>query len=150
MVSSLLLMAAVLLLDRLTKALAMRLTAPAPLVPGVLQLHLAYNTGAAFSLLSHHPWLTQLLSTLLLVCGGFCLWRLHLGRLPKIGALLILSGGLSNWLDRLLWGYVVDMIELTLIPFPIFNVADMAIVCGTALLLFSLLFRPNDWSNTHV
>ena len=67
------------------------------------------------------------------------------GNLPRWGLALILGGALGNLADRLIRGYVPDMIETLFISFPIFNVADICITVGCALVMVSLLFRPGDW-----
>ena len=58
---------------------------------------------------------------------------------------LILGGFLGNYLERLLQGYVVDMIYFPFMPWFVCNVADAAVCFGVALLMFSLLLRPQDW-----
>lgn len=55
-----------------------------------------------------------------------------------IALLLILAGGLSNLYDRLLFGFVIDWIHLTILPFSVFNLADAIIFLGTGLLLLKL------------
>ena len=52
----------------------------------------------------------------------------------------IWAGGLGNMIDRLRLGYVVDMIEVEFMQFPVFNVADCFITCGCFALLISLVF----------
>jgi signal peptidase II len=61
---------------------------------------------------------------------------------------MILGGGIGNLIDRLQYGYVVDFIEFRLIKFPVFNVADISVVCGSILLiLYVLLVEPKIASN---
>ena len=58
----------------------------------------------------------------------------------------VFAGGLGNMIDRLRLGYVVDMIEVEFIHFPVFNVADCFITCGSILLLVHLfLFNREFW-----
>ena len=52
----------------------------------------------------------------------------------------IYGGGLGNMIDRLRYGYVVDMIETQFMDFPIFNVADCFITCGCIALMAHLVF----------
>ena len=132
-------------LDRFTKAAAASLTAPRVLIPGVLGLRYAQNTGMAFSLLAGRSWLLGLLTLAILAAGGLFLRRFRLGALPRFGALLVLSGGLSNAWDRFFAGYVTDMLELLFVRFAIFNVADVCVCTGAALCALSLLARPRDW-----
>ena len=57
----------------------------------------------------------------------------------------IYAGGLGNMIDRLRLGYVVDMIEVDFITFPVFNVADCFITCGVILLLIHLVFFNREF-----
>jgi len=63
--------------------------------------------------------------------------------------MLMLGGAVGNMIDRLFTGYVVDMIEVLFIDFAIFNVADAALTVGCLLMAWSLIFRPDDWSEKH-
>ena len=60
---------------------------------------------------------------------------------------MILGGAAGNAIDRAMYGYVIDMIELLFVDFYIFNIADVGVVCGAILCGISLLFRPQDWSS---
>ena len=132
--------------DQVVKALARGLTGPVALIPGLLGLRYSENTGMAFSLLSRHTWLLALLSAALIVAGWLALRRYRLGRLSRVAAMLMLGGALGNLIDRVFVGYVVDMFEVLLFRFAIFNVADMALTVGSVLLAATLLFSPKDWS----
>lgn len=141
--------AAVVIVDQLMKALARGLTGPVTLIPGVIGLQYSENTGMAFSLLNRHTWLLTLLSAAIIVLGWLVLRRYTLGWLSKIAAMLMLGGAAGNLIDRLFVGYVVDMFEVLLFRFAIFNVADVALTVGAALLAVTLLFFPKDWSLKH-
>ncbi len=88
------------------------------------------NQGISFNLLPHFP-VVLLLSLIVLLGVSTCYYRS-----PRLSLLFILVGGLSNLIDRLAWGGVVDFIRLP--PFPSFNLADIMICLGTALLLVDL------------
>ena len=136
-----------LVLYQLTKLWAQGLgDARLVLIPGVVGLRYAENTGMAFSLLSGRPWLLGVLSAALIVLGALALRRYRLGALPSVAAMLMLGGAAGNMLDRLLRGYVVDMVETLFIQFPIFNLADACLTVGCVLMAWSLIFRPKDWS----
>ena len=136
-----------LVLDQLTKLWAQGLgDARLVLLPGVVGLRYAENTGMAFSLLSGRPWLLGVLSAALIVLGALALRRYRLGARPSVAAMLMLGGAAGNKLDRLLRGYVVDMVETLFIQFPIFNLADACLTVGCVLMAWSLIFRPKDWS----
>ena len=133
--------------DQAVKYLACRLQATFILISGVLAFTYAENTGMAFSLLSGRSWLLGLLSAAVIVLGLLALRRYRLGPLPSVAAMLMLGGAAGNMIDRLLHGYVVDMFEVLLFRFAIFNVADAALTVGCVLMAASLLFNPKDWSN---
>ena len=57
----------------------------------------------------------------------------------------VYAGGLGNMIDRLRLGYVVDMIEVEFIRFPVFNVADCFITCGCILLMLHLIFCNREF-----
>jgi signal peptidase II len=134
----------VLILDQSSKWIADNLLGPhdaVPLLP-FLALRKAYNPGAAFSFLSDasgwQRWFFVGLAAL--VIGVLVAW---LRRLPKeqgrmaLALALILGGAAGNLVDRLLYGHVIDFIDLYYggWHWPTFNIADSAITLGAALLL---------------
>ncbi|MBQ9307466.1 MAG: signal peptidase II [Clostridia bacterium] len=132
----------VVVLDRVTKLLTPPGTAFS-LLPGILGIRYAENTGMAFSLLSGRPWLLGLLSLLVITIGFLVLKRYRLSRIARIAAMLMLGGGVGNMLDRFFTGFVVDMIELEFVRFAIFNVADAALTVGTVMMAACLLLDKN-------
>jgi len=137
---------AILAADRITKELSFRLPDRGlVLIPEVLGLRFVRNRGVAFSLLSGVPWLPAVLSLLIVLAGILFLYRKKPRGLARIGLLLMLGGALGNLLDRLFRGFVPDMIETLFIPFPVFNVADIFLTAGCALVIISLLFRSQDF-----
>ncbi|MGH2637404.1 MAG: signal peptidase II [Actinomycetota bacterium] len=130
------------LLDRITKLWVERSLAgepPLEVVPGVLTFNYTTNSGGAFGLGRSAPWLfagaTIVVSAIILVVS------FRMTRLPVAVALgLILGGALGNLTDRAvngagLSGYVTDFIDFQI--WPVFNLADSAIVVGALLLAFS-------------
>ena len=117
------------------------------IIPGVLELQYLENRGMAFGMLQGRQML------FLVLCTFFCialLWLFY--KIPKTGYYLpliltggILAGGaLGNFIDRAFRGFVVDFIYITLIDFPVFNVADIYVVCGGILLAILVLFYYKD------
>ncbi len=136
----------VLILDRITKELAAGIPAEGiVLIPGVIGLRYTENVGIAFSMLSGAPRLLGILS-LALIAGGFVwLRKKEFAPLPLAGLALMAGGAAGNMFDRLIRGYVPDMIETLFVNFPVFNIADSALVIGCILVMVSLLFRHDDW-----
>lgn len=132
--------AVVVLLDQLSKAWAVEALARGPraLLPGLLDLSLAFNTGAAFSLFSGGAAPLGLVS--MAMVAGVTVWLLRRGGgLPlwrALGAGFLLGGAAGNGIDRWRSGAVVDFLALVPIDFPIFNLADVAI--NLAVLCFAL------------
>jgi len=130
------------LLDRVTKWLVVdRLAGRPPLevVPGVLQLNYTQNSGGAFGLGGSASWLfagATIAVSVAIVALAFRVRRMGVA----IGMGLVLGGGLGNLTDRIvrgsgLSGRVVDFIDLRV--WPVFNVADAAIVVGAILIVLS-------------
>ena len=138
---------AVLIIDRLTKKLAGNIPAEGIiLIPGVVGLRYAENSGIAFSMLSGMPRLMGVLSLVLIAGGFFWLRKKEIAPFPLTGLALMAGGAAGNMLDRLIRGFVPDMIETLFVSFPVFNVADSCLTVGCALVMISLLFRPDDWA----
>ena len=111
-------------------------------VPGLLDLRLVHNTGAAFSMLRGSTAVLGLLSLVVVIAVLIWLWRQP--RLPNWQGLavgLLLGGSLGNGIDRWRLGYVVDFLALVPINFPIFNPADVAINLAV------ICFAVDLWSN---
>lgn len=120
---------------------------PLPIMP-MLNITLAYNTGAAFSFLSGagewHRWFFAGFS--LLVSSILIIWLSrtpHKMKLQCAGISLILGGAVGNLIDRGWQGYVVDFIDFYYKNhhFATFNIADSAICLGAALLILDLLIN---------
>ncbi len=141
---------AVIILDQATKWAARHMTEPITLIDRVIGLRYTQNTGMAFSFLSDHIILLILLSVVLIAAGYAVLHRYALGTVSRTAAMLMLGGAAGNLLDRLFLGYVTDMIELLFCSFAIFNVADICLTVGCGLMIFSLLFRPQEWRERRV
>ena len=136
----------VLIVDRITKELAPGIPAEGiEIIPGIVGLRYAENRGPAFSMLSGVPRLLGVLSLTVIVSGYIWLRKKKFTAFPLVGLALMAGGAAGNMFDRLLRGYVPDMIETRFITFPVFNVADSCLVVGCILLIISLLFRKQDW-----
>ena len=139
--------------DQLTKYLTVAniaLGEHVAFLPGVIRFTYLRNTGAAFSSFEGQQWLFALIFVMF---TGLLLWEyfkkpLPFSRLERWCIAAIYGGGLGNMIDRLRFGYVVDMIETEFMDFPVFNVADCFITCGCIAMMVSLfLFNKAFWKD---
>ena len=135
--------------DRASKLLAVLLPPEGViLLPGVVMLRRTENTGIAFSMFGGRPWLLGIISLVLIIIAFLVLRKKKFGCLPHTALMLMLGGAVGNMIDRFVFGYVTDMIELLFVRFAVFNVADSCLVVGCAMLIISLLFRTDkDWGS---
>lgn len=119
-----------------------------PFIPGLIRLTYVQNPGAAFSSFEGQQWLFALV---FLAFTGLLLWEYFKSPMPfskfeRWCLTAVYGGGLGNMIDRVRFGYVVDMIETEFMSFPVFNVADCFITCGCIALMVSLiLFNKEFW-----
>ena len=106
----------------------------APLLPGVVQLTRLHNTGAAWSSFSGKTGLLAAVTiVLMLVVAWLLVKRIVRHPLGVTAGVLVLGGGIGNVIDRVCRGYVVDMLDLQFVDYPIFNLADCFVVIGVVL-----------------
>lgn len=140
-------------LDQWTKYLAERRLKGAPdisLIPGVLELSYLENRGMAFGMFQGR----QILFLTLCILFFAVLLYLYV-HIPKnkyylpllITGAVLASGALGNFIDRLFYGYVIDFIYFSLIDFPIFNAADIFVVCGgiAFVILVGFCYKDEDF-----
>lgn len=103
-----------------------------PFLPGLVELRTVHNYGAAWSSFSGMRWLLVAVTSVIVIAVAVVLLRRIVRHPLGVAAgFLILSGGVGNIIDRVRLGYVVDMFNFQFISFPVFNVADILVVCGT-------------------
>ena len=143
--------AAVVGVDQLTKYLTLvniPLHTEIPFIPGFLGLTYLRNTGAAFSSFEGQMWLFAVIFALFTIgiIYEFKKNTMKFSKFERWCIVAIYGGGLGNMIDRVRLGYVVDMIEVEFIRFPVFNVADCFITCGCIAMITSLiLFNKEFW-----
>jgi signal peptidase II len=134
-----------LILDQITKLWVIKAIAPyAEVIPvtGFFNLVHVHNTGAAFSLFADQPgWQRFFFLTVALIASSVILFLLRRtrGRAVFCAALaLILGGAVGNVIDRVLYGHVIDFLDVYVGAWhwPAFNVADSAITLGAGLLIW--------------
>lgn len=110
---------------------------------GVFELHYLENRGAAFGMLQNGKVFFVFAAVLMMTMIVYVLSKVPTEKkyLPwHIFLMLIGAGGIGNMIDRLRLDYVIDFLYFKLIDFPIFNVADIYVTIGTALLVIFLVF----------
>jgi signal peptidase II len=115
-----------------------------PLIEGVLRFTYVRNSGAAFGLFEGGRWPFVAVSVGAAILLSLVLARGGGGRLRRTAYALILAGAAGNLIDRIFYGgRVVDFIEMGLRgrTFPVYNVADMGVSIGAALLILSMLLE---------
>ncbi|WP_409174616.1 signal peptidase II [Brevibacillus fortis] len=134
--------AVIIALDQFTKYLVvkyMELGESIPLIADVFHLTSHRNMGAAFGILQNQRWFFIVITTVVVI--GIVISLIRLGKNQPRASLalsLVLGGAVGNFIDRAMTGQVVDFLDFTLINFPIFNVADMAITIGVGILLLDV------------
>ena len=139
-------LAVVFVLDRLTKlAVTEQIDhgCSVSVIDNILYFNHVRNTGAAFGLLSDY---IHFLIFATLVVIGITVWIYHFSPygefLNPFGMGLYLGGAVGNLIDRIQWGFVVDFIDFRI--WPVFNVADAAIVVGVFVLIIHF-YRCEPW-----
>ncbi|SRR6056297_1507220 len=136
---------AILILDRITKYMAamhLQKIDTIPIAQGVIHLTYAENTGAAFSILKGRQSLLIIITGMVIIVMCYYFWRerKHMSALANIAMSMVIGGATGNWMDRIMFDYVIDFIDFRLIDFAIFNVADSFIVVGAVLLGYIIIF----------
>ncbi len=115
-----------------------------PFLPGILSLVNLHNDGAAFSFLSGSgariPFIVLtgvfVLAVIIALATNFIS-----GRVARWSIVLVAAGGLSNCIDRVIYGYVQDMFKTEFISFPVFNLADVFITVFCLIFVLAILFE---------
>ncbi|MBE6464217.1 MAG: signal peptidase II [Eggerthellaceae bacterium] len=109
---------------------------------GIIDFRLVHNTGAAWGIFGDSTIALAVISIvicLLIVIFVFTIFRTDPASI-HFGFALVVAGGIGNLVDRLSFGYVIDFIETTFIDFPVFNIADIGVTCGFAIVIISIIY----------
>lgn len=135
--------AGILILDILTKIWAtdvLKGLVTIPLWQNVFHLTYVENTGAAFGSFQGNRVFLVAVTLIAIVAGCVFLAKNRNKSLLSVGTAFVLGGALGNLLDRVFRGFVVDMLDFRLINFPVFNVADIFVCLGAALIVIYIIF----------
>ena len=119
-----------------------------PSIFGIFHFTLVHNTGAAFGIFSDSAMglsIGSIILSVFLIALPFALTmriaknntQYRLGLTLLVSVSVVVAGGIGNAIDRFISGYVVDFIYLDFMPFPVFNIADIGVVCGMIVLIIS-------------
>lgn len=108
------------------------------------ELRYIQNDGAAFSSFAGKQAFLIAVSIIAIIGAAFFLRKMKSeGAMFKVALLCIIAGGIGNLIDRLLLGYVTDMLSFSIFP-PVFNIADIAVCLGCGILIVYVLFFMKD------
>ena len=138
--------------DRIAKILTKLFVEPVgsvTVIDGIFSFTYVENRGAAHGILQGQRW--PLIAVTCVVCA-LVIWFLvkNYGRTTKllrVASGLILAGAFGNLFDRVFFGYVIDMMQVTFIEYPVFNPADNMLVVGVVLLGIYILFFDKEFLN---
>lgn len=140
----------VILLDMVSKYIVSKLlivNESVMIIKNFFNITYVRNTGAAFSIFSGNTFLVMIISFMIIM--GIILYirkNKPSNKIEKISYSLILGGAIGNFIDRVIYGYVRDFIEIDIFgwDYPIFNLADVFVVVGVILLVIATWRGRND------
>ena len=111
-----------------------------PVIPGVIHFTYLRNTGAAFSMFEGMRWTLVVIACL--CCAAIVVYLIRAKTNPwnKVGLAMVLGGAIGNLIDRIRFGYVVDMFETEFVDYAVFNIADVCITLGGILFCVVFIF----------
>lgn len=136
-----------LIADQWTKSWAARVVQPMaestlPIWKGVFHFTYHENRGAAFGILQGKRVFLLIITVLAVLAMGYILFRYRkeFGRWMRVGLSLMISGAVGNFIDRVWLGYVRDFIDVRLIHFPMFNIADACLTISVFMIAIYIFF----------
>jgi signal peptidase II len=140
--------------DQLTKLWAVEVLkngGSIKIIGDFLRFTYAENRGAAFSILQGQRLFFVITTITMLIVLAYIYFKTkNISKLSKISIAMIAGGAIGNFIDRVRFGYVVDFIDVrfgSIYNFPIFNIADSFVVCGTILMIILILFNKFEKSD---
>lgn len=115
------------------------------IIGNFLRFTYAENKGAAFSILQNQRTFFLIITVVMIVFLGYIYFKTkNITNLSKLSIAMITGGAIGNFIDRYRFGYVIDFIDVrfgNFYNFPVFNIADSFVVCGTILMIILILFN---------
>ena len=113
------------------------------IIKDFLRFSYVENRGAAFGILQNQIIFFVIITIVMISVIGYIFFKnKNITKLSKLSLTLIAGGAIGNFIDRIMLGYVVDFIDVrfgNIYDFPVFNLADSFVVCGTFLLIILML-----------
>ena len=120
---------------------------PLTVIPSFFTIRYVENTGGAWGILNQNTYLLTVLSALVMILlNRYLLKEKEVTRL-EVGAYGLFMGGLlGNFVDRIIYGHVIDYLDFKLFSYdyPVFNFADIALVIGVLLLIIDMVRRDKN------
>ena len=136
----------IILADQLTKQAVihfMTLGESIPVIASVFHFTYVLNLGAAFGIMENSRWFFVVAAALFIVVGCCCYYKLlKEDWLFRYGAMALLGGATGNLIDRLRFGPVIDFLDFRI--WPVFNIADVAIVLGVAGMFIDMITKKQE------
>lgn len=139
--------AVIVILDQITKYAAKIRLKPInniDIINGFFSLSYVENRGAAFGIFKNNKMLLIGVTSIVTIFIIYYLTKYrNVDKYFRLSLILIAGGAIGNLIDRITLSYVVDFLHFYLtdiFDFPVFNIADISVVCGTILLALNLLF----------
>lgn len=117
-------------------------------IKGILEFRYLENSGAAFGILKEQISFFLLVGIIVMIAVIYVIYKSPAVKksIPEnIFLSLIAGGAIGNFLDRVIYGYVIDFVYFRVINFPVFNVADIYLSIGTFLLIIYMLFYYKEY-----
>ncbi len=136
----------IIILDQLSKFTVDHFLSPGdsiPVIAGVFHFTYVLNLGAAFGIMENSRWFFVVAAALFIVVGCCCYYKLlKEDWLFRYGAMALLGGATGNLIDRLRFGPVIDFLDFRI--WPVFNIADVAIVLGVAGMFIDMITKKQE------
>lgn len=138
----------IVILDQISKSAAVKYlkgNRPYKIIDNFFQLYYVENRGAAFGILQHKRMFFVIITLIVITVLSLYLIKYYssLNTFARISFAMLIGGAAGNLIDRIRFGYVVDFISFKLLrgyDFPVFNIADIAIVLSTIAIIFLVSF----------
>ena len=134
-----------LICDQITKIIVVHnlsYGASIPIIDGFLHITNAHNTGTIWGLAQGGNMIFAILAIIVVILIVVLTPKVATTKIARFAIGAILGGAIGNLLDRFVRGFVVDFIDFRVINFPVFNVADIGIVCGAITLGIFMFLTP--------